>query len=608
MPSLYVYTTEGTCIYPEAGRDDPSINRYFESVNFVADLSDPNSPSIEAYFRATLPSGRPEQLFLRFQSDDTSSVFEDCRRVVFDELVGERGWEIQGTTSSGDPSMVFQRAVLRPPPDPSQVIEGTPLAGRMEQIRAAIHDTREPFTLTGRNYETIADGIRTFSDEPVVIAVIDGDISLSRLGLVFNQESQQHALTLPRGSKQLLQHVSVQEAAGQIGPQEAQRIESELSEIKTQLRAIKDKDVSQSTVHEQLDSVVSDVYPSLSVSAGAVRSALSVGGSGDETDSEGVLPPPSSSEDRLSGIVPNVPDRVAVTAGVGMIVIVLVLVAVGAGTIFGDGNGASGSEFTLESLDAPDEVIAGEEFNVTVEIANEGERRGTRTLNLTSDPGLGERNTTVSLAGGNSTAEVFTLGPAGSVDEYAITAIIGEVNITTTVSVVDNDEDDQRPAETNLSGLDIAGQGENTTIDFDTEENVSVEVENIGNASDSFTVRLKIGDNLSRNTTTDLAVGENDTVTFENGTGSLDPGDYNVTASTDNDEVTGRLIVERPDDNETIGALGSTNAPIEEGEALSVTTGATHVNTGQQSLGRSSQHSRDTRRRSARSVWYNRHL
>jgi len=295
MSSLYVYTTEGTCIYPNNGSDDASINRYFESVNFVADVQNPETPSIEAYFRAILPSGRPEQLFLRFQGDDPDSLFDDCRDAVLANLVRANGWEIQRTDSRSDPSMLFQRAVMEPPADPSAVFAETPLANRLDSVQAAVRSSRRSFEVTGRNYETIADAIRALSDTSMVMAVADEDISLSGVGLVFRQSTQQYDLALPRESKQLLR-----EAPAQPSPEgsvtqdqtatdtstataERQQIDSELSEIESQLRAIREKNVSQATVREQLDSVVSEVYPPLSVSAGSARSGLSPDDAGDES-------------------------------------------------------------------------------------------------------------------------------------------------------------------------------------------------------------------------------------------------------------------------------------------------------------------------------------
>jgi len=567
MPSLYVYTTEGTCIYPDGGSDDASINRYFESVNFVADLSDPNNPSIEAYFRAILPSGRPEQLFLRFQGDDPSSLFDDCRNAVLNELVAEQGWEIQETTSSGDPSMLFQRAVLRPPPDPSQVVENTPLAGRMERIRAAIHGTREPVTVTGRNYETIADAIRTFADEPAVMAVADGDISLSRVGLVFQQKTQQYALTLPRGTEQLLQQVSTEDVAArgvaareQRATSDAQRIESELSEIETQLRAMQDKDVSEATVREQLDGVVSDVYPSLSVSA--VRTGLSVGGAGDADDEEaggaGALPSPPSSDDRFSGIVPNLPDRVAIAAGIGVIVVVLLAVAVVSGVNpLANGNGGSpeGGGFNVTSVEVlSDNVTAGDSFNVSVTIANNGDEEATMVTLDVGDLNLAGNDSKEAEFDGNDSAEVmFEVSTSAShEDEYTVTASAGDDTAEATVTVENasdgsSQDSDPDPAESSLSELDIAGEGDNATIEAGDAVNVSVDVKNVGDETGSFEVSLDVGDNITKTkNTTNISANTTGTVTFED-LDTNEPEDYPVNVATEDDEVSGMLEVDGAD-------------------------------------------------------------
>jgi len=582
MSSLYVYTTEGTCIYPQGGSDDASINRYFESVNFVADTRDPANPSVEAYFRAKLLSGRPEQLFLRFQGDDHSSLFADCRNAVLDELVAAEGWEIQETNANTDPSMLFQRAVMQPPADPSQVFDNTPLAGRTELLQSAVYSTRKPITINGRNYETIADAISALSNRSMVMAVADGNISLSGVGLIFNQATQQYDLALPRESERLLQQVSAQDAEEReqtgtpaVQPTESatpekERIESELSTIESELQAIREEDVSQSTVRKQLDDVVSSVYPTLSVSTGTARSGVLSGRSGDEREGSAGAEPaqPPSSGGRFSGILANVPGGTTVAAVAGLAVVVLLVLVVATGGLGGDG-GAGESEFEVTFVDPPEEVTAGDNFTVTVQVENTGNATGSETLEISAE-GLGNDSVDVAgvESGGSQLEDLSFETNEADAGAYTVTASIGDAEATETVSIVADGGGDTDPAEANLSELEIPGDG---TITVGEEESISVNVTNVGDESGSFEVDLSVGDVSENKEIDELGPEETETVTFESVTGSLDPGEYDVTVSSDNATTTGDLTVEQ------VGFRAEINTASETPEGVQVLVELTRI-------------------------------
>jgi dolichyl-diphosphooligosaccharide--protein glycosyltransferase len=101
------------------------------------------------------------------------------------------------------------------------------------------------------------------------------------------------------------------------------------------------------------------------------------------------------------------------------------------------------------------------------------------------------------------------------------------------------------PPEANLSGLDIAGQGDSATVTVGSDEPVAVDVENVGEEAGSFDVSVSIGENASATVSTDeLGAGENETVTFEGVTSDRDPGEYEVSLDTADDSLTGSLTVE----------------------------------------------------------------
>jgi hypothetical protein len=287
----------------------------------VVDLRDASAPSIEAYFRAVLPSGRPEQLFLRFEGDSRDSVFEECRAAVLTELVEQRGWEIQETTNSGDPSILFQRAVLQPAEDPSQVFTGTPLAGREGLLRSVLTETNEQMTVTGRTYQSIADAIRAFGDTPVVMVVADGDVSLSQAQLLFDRQAQQHSLGLSRESQRLLNRLS-----GQSPSERAQ----------------------QPSV-QQVPPTRSEPTPSAE-------------GATERSDSDTIIDLPSGQSD---GRLPGLTTSLAI--GVGVLLVVGV-VAFGVMNL----SGGSTAQPQIEMSANVSDPVAGEELTVTVTLQNSG--------------------------------------------------------------------------------------------------------------------------------------------------------------------------------------------------------------------------------------------
>jgi hypothetical protein len=91
------------------------------------------------------------------------------------------------------------------------------------------------------------------------------------------------------------------------------------------------------------------------------------------------------------------------------------------------------------------------------------------------------------------------------------------------------------------------------TVNESEEFDVSVDVENVGDLTDTQDIELDIVNDstgtvvVSENQSVNLGAGANDTVTFENVSVS-DAGDYTHTVSSDDDSVSGSLTVEESDD------------------------------------------------------------
>lgn len=125
-----------------------------------------------------------------------------------------------------------------------------------------------------------------------------------------------------------------------------------------------------------------------------------------------------------------------------------------------------------------------------------------------------------------------------------------------TVNVTEPPEE----AVSSLSDLDIAGQGTDATITQGENEDVSVNVTNVGGEAGSFEVTLDIGDGEvtpDPESTGELSPGDSETVTFESVTGELEDSNYQVNASTENDFITGDLTVEEEEDSPTFDSLSA---------------------------------------------------
>ena len=122
------------------------------------------------------------------------------------------------------------------------------------------------------------------------------------------------------------------------------------------------------------------------------------------------------------------------------------------------------------------------------------------------------------------------------------------------------------PAESELSNLDIAGQGSEANITAGDAEDIHVDVENVGVESGSFDVTLELGEERQETATTEqLDGGEIETIRFENATADLEPDEYTITVVTDDDVIVGQLIVEEPTENGENGENGEDSENGDEG-------------------------------------------
>lgn len=204
------------------------------------------------------------------------------------------------------------------------------------------------------------------------------------------------------------------------------------------------------------------------------------------------------------------------------------------------------AQFEVTTIEAT-AVTAGDDLTVTTDVENTGTGAGSQTV--TVDAGaLGTTSAEVPLQPGESATETFTFETtAADAGEYTVTAETEHDQLEATVAVEETD-DEPAPPESSLSTLDIAGQGEAATVEAPAAGDIAVDVENVGEESGSFNVTLSVGDAVEETeATTNLSEGETESVAFENVLDGLEPGNYSVTVTTDDDTVNGTVVVDEPE-------------------------------------------------------------
>lgn len=193
------------------------------------------------------------------------------------------------------------------------------------------------------------------------------------------------------------------------------------------------------------------------------------------------------------------------------------------------------------------EIIEGDDEAVSVDLENLGEADGEFEVTLIfENEETHTESQTVDIDG--ETTETITFEEATgdlAPDEYDVTVEAEETTQETT-DTIEGNLTVLMDATPELSDLDIAGDGEDATIVEGDDEDVSVEVENVGEVAGTFDVTLEIDGEDWTETTDELGAGENETVVFESVTGDLDIGEYDVTVTADDAELVGSLTVTSP--------------------------------------------------------------
>jgi len=150
---------------------------------------------------------------------------------------------------------------------------------------------------------------------------------------------------------------------------------------------------------------------------------------------------------------------------------------------------------------------------------------------------------TVELGGGESQTLAFEglLSELESGTQSSLSVAADGEEVGGAVDAAVTVEEPGEPAMLAFSGLDIAGQGPDATVEGDSDGAVTVTVENVGEQSDSFDVMLSAS-GVSQSQTVELGGGESQTLAFEGLLSELESGTQSsLSVAADGEEVGGAV-------------------------------------------------------------------
>ncbi len=228
------------------------------------------------------------------------------------------------------------------------------------------------------------------------------------------------------------------------------------------------------------------------------------------------------------------------------------------------------SEITVSVVDADDDPVQNEDITIDVndpgedafiralndtdeaiEIVNVGTDAGDDPLVVTTDEDGNFWRVIVDGEERQETVEQVDYAVDGSSENAGDTVEL-ELQADDQIEVTENPLIEiKEPDASVLSNLDIAGGGDDATVFAGDDEDISVDIETVGNEDGDFDVTLEITptdetETAIQETEEDFTVGASGTesLTFESVTEDLDADDYDVEVSTEDDDISGDLSVE----------------------------------------------------------------
>jgi hypothetical protein len=194
--------------------------------------------------------------------------------------------------------------------------------------------------------------------------------------------------------------------------------------------------------------------------------------------------------------------------------------------------GGGAPEFAVSIAGTNDPVEAGSDLAVTADVENIGDAEGTQSVAL-SVAGLGTDSVELTLGPGDSAQETLTVGTAeGDNGQYTAEVTTANDSDTTTVDVSEKGGgvggDEEFVVDTVETNAPLV---EGKTLE------VTVSVENVGDAEGTQTLTAEVPDLGSVSTTVTLSDGESTEETLTIGTDIGDAGEHTLTVETENQSM-----------------------------------------------------------------------
>jgi hypothetical protein len=229
-------------------------------------------------------------------------------------------------------------------------------------------------------------------------------------------------------------------------------------------------------------------------------------------------------------------------------------------TVQPDSNASA--NFILDDLSAKKIVVDnGDTTAVLATITNIGDQQETQTVTLEVE-GF-QDSETVTLAGGGQTQVTFAIDTTEiESGNWEFVVSTEDDSVVGTLSV-----EGSAPAEFSLSDLSPSS----ATVKQGEEVSVSVIVENTGGKNATKPLTLSVGEQTGSQDVR-LTAGGSKRRTFVIDTGGISPGKYTITATTDDDSVSGTLTVRPPPDPAqfTIIDFSPERVTVQQGESYTV--------------------------------------
>lgn len=228
--------------------------------------------------------------------------------------------------------------------------------------------------------------------------------------------------------------------------------------------------------------------------------------------------------------------------------------------------GTAQFDVTLDATNSP--VVEGDALTVNATIENTGDAGGTQTIDLLIGDSVEDSRTLTLDQNGSQQVSLQWQTDPGDAGTYQ-TSVASEDAFDGTNVIV---EEPEPPS------FDVTIDSTNSPISEGERLNVTAQIENSGDVSDTQTLELRIGDIIQDARSVSLAGGTSTNLTFDWETELGDAGAYNATVSSENDTALTDVSVRERDPANFAVDINTTNGPVLEGEMFRVT--ATVYNTG----------------------------